>query len=101
MLGSAEGWPATGVSIGGLNPTFTAGPDWAGCRTSATAVGVVEILLTLKAAEVSVRPVAMDPTATSEGVSEPPHAASEIQSESTLNDMKQGRSGVGVIIGGQ
>lgn len=101
FAGTATGRLATEISFGGFNPLFTAGAGWPACGKALATAVFAAILSTLAAADVSGAPVEVGAAAMSSGVSDPPHAASEMHSEITLKDMEGRCSGVRVIIGGQ
>lgn len=60
-----------------------------------------EPFVALTPADLSRDPDKLVVGAMSSGVPDPPHAASEMHNESTLNDMKRRRSAVGMIIYGR
>ena len=94
-----SGVATTGVNFSEFDATVTVCTGWASCET-APATCVTESLATPAAADASKDSTDAGAAAMSEGASAPPHAASEMQSESALNDMKRWGSGASVIIGG-
>ena len=91
----------TATNRGVFDPMLVESPVPANGRPTPAVVDVAERLATRSAAGDSRDGAEVGAAAVSSGVSDPPHAASEMHSESTLNDMNGLCSGAGVIIGGQ
>ena len=91
---------ATATSLVGFDPTLDVAPVLASATPARALVEIADRPATFIAAGVS-SVCASAAAAMSSGVSDPPHAASEMHSERTLSDMKRGGSGAEVIICGQ
>ena len=91
----------TATNRGVFDPMLVESPVPANGRPTPAVVDAAERLATRSAAGDSRDGAEVGAAAVSSGVSDPPHAASEMHSESTLNDMRRGGSGAEVIICGQ